>query len=138
MSKSGSSPEPSSGRLVQLDGLRAFAAIAVVAAHCLDERAITWMNLGSLGVRLFFVLSGFLITGILLKGRASLDRGDEHWSRVLGFFYIRRSLRIFPLYYFANQNSALLSSRVWTGVLGSSWMVPRVAAITLSSDRAHW
>ena len=45
------------------------------------------MTLGTLGVRFFFTLSGFLITGILLRGQS------------IGRFYTRRALRIFPAYY---------------------------------------
>jgi len=83
-----------------LDGLRGLAIFAVFALHYHpDETLGPWLLrlidraafFGWAGVSLFFVLSGFLITGILWDGL-----GGEHWWRN---FYIRRSLRIFPLYY---------------------------------------
>jgi peptidoglycan/LPS O-acetylase OafA/YrhL len=78
----------------QLDGLRAIAVGAVVAQHFQVVRTGA-----AYGVHLFFVLSGFLITGILLgsrKGAAVAGVGRRHAIRQ---FYIRRVLRIFPLYY---------------------------------------
>ena len=76
-----------------LDGLRGVALLAVFVGHFYGMVApashLTW---GAwLGVDLFFVLSGFLITGILVD---SLDQ-----PRYFRNFYIRRALRIFPLYY---------------------------------------
>jgi peptidoglycan/LPS O-acetylase OafA/YrhL len=68
-----------------LDGLRAIAFLMVFGQHYLQ---IPW---GWTGVDLFFVLSGFLITGILFD-----TRNDAHRVRN---FYVRRTLRIFPLYY---------------------------------------
>jgi peptidoglycan/LPS O-acetylase OafA/YrhL len=68
-----------------LDGIRALAFLMVFFQH---YTAMPW---GWAGVDLFFVLSGFLITGILFD---SLD--DRHRARN---FYLRRTLRIFPLYY---------------------------------------
>ncbi|HEX5963982.1 MAG TPA: acyltransferase [Gemmatimonadales bacterium] len=84
----------------QLDGLRAFAAGMVVCYHFWGP-ARQYVHLGGIGVRVFFVLSGFLITGILLRSRARLDSGDVAARVALRRFYIRRILRIFPLYYFA-------------------------------------
>ena len=72
-----------------LDGLRAVAILLVFATHT-DLIEIGWV-----GVQLFFVLSGFLITGILLDMKASLPV-REYFTK----FYGRRFLRIFPLYYF--------------------------------------
>jgi peptidoglycan/LPS O-acetylase OafA/YrhL len=66
---------------------------------------------GGFGVRLFFVISGFLITGILLKGRGRLDAGDSFWEE-MKTFYARRTLRIFPPYY------ALLAVFIVAGLLG--------------------
>lgn len=83
-----------------LDGLRAIAILAVLAYHAsVGARAdgpiaawtLTLAGGGWMGVDLFFVLSGFLITGILLE-----TRGAEGYYRT---FMVRRALRILPLYY---------------------------------------
>jgi peptidoglycan/LPS O-acetylase OafA/YrhL len=68
-----------------LDGLRAYAVILVMLFHA---RIIWW---GWVGVQIFFILSGFLITRILIKAK-----GQPNFFKV---FYMRRILRIFPLYY---------------------------------------
>ena len=86
----------------QLDGLRALAVGAVLVHHFLPlQRFIpdNFVSFGELGVRLFFVLSGFLITGILLKCRIDSDSSNEPRSFKLRQFYVRRFLRIFPVYY---------------------------------------
>jgi peptidoglycan/LPS O-acetylase OafA/YrhL len=75
----------------QLDGLRALAVVAVIFSHYAGFAYR--LTLGDLGVRLFFVLSGFLITGILLQSRG------RPTSTALKVFYARRVLRIFPIYY---------------------------------------
>ncbi len=72
-----------------LDGLRALAFLAVLGRHT-DNFKFGWA-----GVQLFFVLSGFLITDILIQMKARLPRRDFFIK-----FYGRRFLRIFPLYYF--------------------------------------
>jgi len=86
--------------MAQLDGLRAIAAGMVVCYHFWGP-ARQYVELGGIGVRVFFVLSGFLITGILLRSRAHLDSGQTAAGIALRRFYIRRVLRIFPLYYLA-------------------------------------
>ena len=92
----------SNNRIGSLDGIRAIAILLVLAGHCFDNyfhasSIPIWITeiLGnsSFGVRLFFVLSGFLITSLLIKersknGRVSLKR-----------FYLRRTIRIFPAFY---------------------------------------
>lgn len=72
-----------------LDGLRGVAILLVVFLH--NFRFMNYFFFGWLGVDLFFVLSGFLITDLLLK---ALDK--PHFLRN---FYMRRVLRIFPLFY---------------------------------------
>src|SRR5262245_19521999 len=86
----------------QLDGLRAIAVFAVMLHHFLPLAHFPlreFVDLGMLGVRLFFVLSGFLITGILLTCRQAIDLKAETPSFALRHFFIRRFLRIFPVYY---------------------------------------
>jgi peptidoglycan/LPS O-acetylase OafA/YrhL len=82
-----------------LDGLRGIAIILVLLHHftvltpatAFDATLMQLPILGWSGVDLFFVLSGFLITGILVDARGS--------DRYFASFYARRTLRIFPLYY---------------------------------------
>ncbi len=89
---------PVSPRLPTLDGLRAIAILLVVP-HNLNliatfggtQPVVAALHRGWIGVQLFFVLSGFLITRILLDAR---DAPDYYRS-----FFVRRALRIFPLYY---------------------------------------
>jgi len=74
-------------RIAELDGLRGIAAVLIVAYHLFtDYLPGCWA-----AVDVFFVLSGFLITGIVLQHGLS-------W-RFLTAFYLRRGLRIWPIYY---------------------------------------
>jgi peptidoglycan/LPS O-acetylase OafA/YrhL len=84
------------GHFPQLDGLRGLAVLAVVIHH---NSRLYFADLGGLGVNLFFVLSGFLITGILLRARERASAQGQTLKSVMGAFYARRLLRIFPLYY---------------------------------------
>ncbi len=84
----------------ELDGLRAVAVLAVMYTHYLPEPywlgGVYW---GNLGVKLFFVLSGFLITQILLRNRHDVETAGHSALAIMRQFYMRRFLRIFPLYY---------------------------------------
>jgi peptidoglycan/LPS O-acetylase OafA/YrhL len=89
------------GHLAGLDGVRGLAILMVMTNHfvggatphtAVQRLVVKAANYGVLGVDLFFVLSGFLITGLLFDAK-----NKPHYFRN---FYARRSLRIFPLYYF--------------------------------------
>jgi peptidoglycan/LPS O-acetylase OafA/YrhL len=91
------------GYIKSLDGVRAIAILLVMTFHA------RLTNFGWIGVQLFFVLSGFLITGILWKEKSN--------PAPLGFkfkkFWVRRSLRIFPLYY------------GYVGIIAILWLIAR-------------
>jgi peptidoglycan/LPS O-acetylase OafA/YrhL len=87
--------KPSQQHVAALDGLRGIA-IVLVLLHQFDpgtdaKLVELLLGVGWIGVQLFFVLSGFLITGILLDTRSS----PVYYRS----FFVRRVLRIFPLYY---------------------------------------
>jgi peptidoglycan/LPS O-acetylase OafA/YrhL len=84
----------------QLDALRAIAAGMVLLYH-FWRPVRDYAHLGGIGVRVFFVLSGFLITGILLRSRQLVEARETSTGAALRRFYVRRVLRIFPLYYVA-------------------------------------
>src|SRR6266853_3058034 len=83
------------GYIPQLDGLRGTAVIMVLIGHAASfVQGLPFAGMVEyvrFTVDVFFVLSGFLITGILLD-----SKGSPHYFRN---FYARRSVRIFPLYY---------------------------------------
>ena len=83
----------------KIDGCRAFAVLAVLMSHYFPEGYISHdLPFGIWGVQLFFVISGYLITGILIDSkikRASTSSKSTIWK----VFYMRRILRIFPPYY---------------------------------------
>ena len=92
------------GRIPSLDGLRAVSIGAVVLGHLAGTvnfpafigdavRNTGLVDVANLGVRVFFVISGFLITGILLK------ENQRYGTLSLRRFYLRRTMRIFPAYY---------------------------------------
>ncbi len=80
----------------KLDGLRAIAAILVVISHYMEELHCAKFSYGGNGVQIFFVISGFLITSILL---AQKNKTHESVGKLLKNFIIKRALRLFPIYY---------------------------------------
>lgn len=104
---------------IQLDGLRCVAILLVLLTHWCPE--YTWIHkfkVGFFGLDLFFVLSGFLITRILLKSKTIIDKKELSIKKGLYIFYIRRILRIFPAYYFIVLitwlfNSGIVEDALW-------------------------
>ena len=132
-------------RIPELDGLRGLAILLVLIIHCIDETKFLggnrWLSylvaadsLSWSGVDLFFVLSGFLIGGILLDTRAS--------SNYFKAFYARRAFRILPLYavlvstfylcFYAEQHGWVPASR-W--LFGPN--IPWYAYVTFTQN-FHW
>lgn len=116
-----------SERLSSLDGWRAISILMVLGAHCHRtpgfpdtlRQPFTWLFDGDLGVRFFFVISGFLITWLML-----LEHRHYGWVS-LKAFYARRALRILPVYFAFLLTVAILqwltpyrqSARAWAGNL---------------------
>jgi peptidoglycan/LPS O-acetylase OafA/YrhL len=97
-------PARNQTHLPQLDGLRAIAVIGVLISHFFPSTDyLYWLSStlpwGFLGVRLFFVISGFLISGILLERRDAILLGKQTCANALASFYARRILRILPIFY---------------------------------------
>lgn len=122
-----------------LDGLRGLAILLVIphninafnGADSIERIPAIVSHAGWIGVQIFFVLSGFLITHQLLRDRES--------SNYFSSFYIRRALRIFPLYYSAlivglfiipwiahpsSFQTAPLSQQIWLWAFLSNWTQP--------------
>ena len=109
--------------LPELDGLRGLAVLGVLFYHChprLEGTPIYYASLwGWAGVNLFFVLSGFLITSILLESR----------ERPLYFrnFYGRRALRIWPVYLLVLaicylQSDWFIGPKPWDAIKAAPWL----------------
>ena len=108
-------------------GFRFLAAFAIVVLHLilmarrygwLTSPSNEWSEFLSLGVDFFFVLSGFLITGLIVEAK---DKG----ALVLRTFYLKRALRVFPLYF------VLL---VAVFVVAPRWGIPEVPNMPLDRD----
>jgi peptidoglycan/LPS O-acetylase OafA/YrhL len=118
-------PRGPNSHWLALDGIRGFAVLVVLIHNAsyiaepgqsLALRVVTTATAaGWVGVQLFFVLSGFLITGILLD-----SKGSPEYFRS---FYIRRTLRIFPLYYAV----LAIAFLVMPGLLRLEWWSAQVA-----------
>ena len=107
-------------RMKHLDTLRAFAIGLVMVEH-FGGKALNNnipIGAGSVGVGLFFTLSGFLITGILMQSFDGAQSKAVAWRD----FYVRRLLRLVPPYY------AVIAALLVLGIgsIATSWMRPVV------------
>lgn len=93
-----------------LDCIRGLAVLLIILFHFFD---FVIFKFGWVGVDLFFVLSGFLITGILLDSKSA-----TYYYRN---FIVRRILRIFPLYYFVLLISLIVVPLVWPMLFGGGF-----------------
>ena len=113
-------------RFLVLDGVRGLAIIGVLLTHgsylVKGKMVARLFEVGWTGVDLFFVLSGFLITGILIDTNLAVNKGTS--------FYARRILRIFPIYY-------LTLGLVLIARTQSAW-VANVAAMPTLLDRLSY
>jgi peptidoglycan/LPS O-acetylase OafA/YrhL len=133
----------SAGRIPSLDGLRALSIASVVGYHWLDAtvRARThhdydgpWKAIfsGELGVSVFFVISGFLITHLLLRER------ERSGTINLPAFYLRRSFRIWPAFFFYLVVLLGLreTGRIWFHI--RDWVTAATFTFNYLSPRGSW
>ncbi len=97
-------PSRTMGHQPALDGLRGVSVIAVILYH----GGFAWMSGGFYGVEVFFVVSGFLITSLLLEERASTGRTD------LGRFWLRRARRLLPALF-----TMVVAVALWAALFGT-------------------
>lgn len=121
----------SSGRILELDGLRALAVLAVISFHYTvgNPLANPVTGLGWVGVDLFFVLSGYLITSILVAARPR--------PRYFSTFYARRTLRIFPIYYLLLLGY-FLAARIGGGPQPWTYWLMHAAYLSSSLEFFHY
>jgi peptidoglycan/LPS O-acetylase OafA/YrhL len=123
------------GKIPSLNGWRAIAISLVMLDHIKYAAGFPYQQLhgwslilfeqGNLGVRIFFVLSGFLITHLLL------EEGEQEGSISLKNFYLRRCLRILPVYFtYLAVLACLIRLNIYGGETRSAW----VGALTFSRN----
>jgi peptidoglycan/LPS O-acetylase OafA/YrhL len=113
---------PFGAYVARLDGVRAIAISLVLSVHCVrvpEHGTLAWavrntLSNGWIGVDLFFVLSGFLITRILINSKPARNYFRN--------FYVRRFLRIMPPYYLLLVLLVMLSPMLGLGPFKNSWI----------------
>jgi len=127
----------------QLDAIRAIAVLLVLVWHGFPlTHFVNQVPNGPVGVSMFFVLSGFLITRILMDDRLKAEQLGVTRLQVFRNFFFRRALRIFPIYYLLivalwraddlgttnieyfltyTSNFYFFQRQAWDGVLSHTW-----------------
>ncbi|MFT3696329.1 MAG: acyltransferase [Kofleriaceae bacterium] len=127
-------PKESPGRIATLDGLRAISIGIVLFAHLVGTRNMPAIHhteqLGEIGVRTFFVISGFLITTLLLREREKTQRVD------LKAFYVRRVFRILPAFYTYIAVIAVLTMLGWIVVSRTDFAFAIAYIMNFHAERA--
>ena len=134
-------PKDSPGRIATLDGLRAISILLVLTAHTVTTlRGLPQLRdsrfpglFGDLGVRTFFVISGFLITTLLMRERAKTG------AISLRGFYVRRVFRIFPAFYVYLAAVGLFSWLGWFAVSRADFLFAETYAMNYHhADARAW
>lgn len=86
-------------QISQIYTLRGIGVLLIIVFHWLFNSELSIIARGPVAVDIFFVLSGFFITRILLEGREKAELEAFSKIRVFKFFILARALRIFPIYY---------------------------------------
>ena len=113
---------------VDIQALRGFAVLLVVLYH---SKLVPQLGAGYLGVDIFFVVSGYLITGLIRRG---LENGSFSFTS----FYIRRAKRLLPAAYVVLLLTALLSFVVLTPKDARDFSAQLVGAVTFTSNVVLW
>lgn len=103
------------GFIGQLDSFRFLAVLLVIISHWAPDSFLNRLPNGYLGVTFFFVLSGFLISSNLFLATKAVGEKKTTNKESLISFYIRRSLRIFPLYYLVLLLVWVLNENIFEG-----------------------
>jgi peptidoglycan/LPS O-acetylase OafA/YrhL len=128
-------PSPTNARrpahLPQLDGLRTVAVTLVLVYHIARTQELSWLPGGFVGVDLFFVLSGFLITSLLLREHRTSGRID------LKRFYVRRLWRLYPALILVSAVAAVVFA-FFPGTFGMEAASPVEALVALVYGMSWW
>jgi peptidoglycan/LPS O-acetylase OafA/YrhL len=111
-------------KVLGLDGVRAVAILLVLVDH-----SVSWFRGGGVGVGVFFVLSGYLITTLLLKEMDSTHTLNR------GYFWARRALRLYPALFTMLVVTVILGAAVLPAVLAGTYTINIVETFTNNASR---